>query len=108
MIAAKKQFLTLALWSVLASANAFAADSKEMEALKQLERDWSAATVRHDPPVVERLLADDYVGIDGRGITTTKADEIAEAKGPDPSLPPPVTRVTAEEMVDLTVRLYGD
>ena len=88
------------------SVDALTAPTNETETLKQLERDWSAATVRKDPSVVERLLANDYVGTDGRGILSTKADEIQEATAPDPAAPPPLTRVVAEEMTDLSVRIY--
>lgn len=110
MNSTQKQFMTRLAMLILAMTciDAFAAGASESEVLQQLERDWSAATVRHDPSVVERLLADDYVGIDGRGIIETKADEIEAATAPDPSAPAPLSRVLAEEMTDFTVRIYGD
>jgi ketosteroid isomerase-like protein len=110
MARTKKQSMTqlATLTFAFACIEVFAAGASESEALKQLERDWSAATVRHDPSVVERLLADDYVGIDGRGIVSTKADEIQEATAPDPTALAPPLRVLAEEMTDLAVRIYGD
>jgi ketosteroid isomerase-like protein len=64
--------------------------------------------VVHDPSVVERLLADDYVGVDGRGIFSNKADEIKEASAPDASAPPPLFTVTNESVTDFRVRVYGD
>jgi hypothetical protein len=33
-----------------------------------LERAWSAAYLKHDVPAIERLLAEEFVGIDGRGV----------------------------------------
>ena len=76
-------------------------------ALVNAEQEWSAAVLRHDPAVVSRLLADDYVGIDGRGIVSTKDDEVREA-APAPAGSAPDWTITGEEVVDLSVRLYGD
>jgi len=107
MDAKKTQFLTLiATLNLAFAAIAAAAPAKDIETLIQLERDWSAATVRKDPSVVERLLANDFVGTDGRGIMSTKADEIQEATAPDPAAPPPLQRVVAEEMTDFSVRIF--
>jgi RNA polymerase sigma factor (sigma-70 family) len=84
------------------------ADAKTEQQLMQLERDWSAAVYRHDTATVEKILADEFVGIDGRGIVTTKADEIEDARGPRPGAPPPPFTVVSEVVTDMTVRLYGD
>ena len=85
---------------------AWSADKNDSEVLKQLERDWSAATVRHDPSVVQRLIAEDYVGTDGRGIMSTKADEIDEAT--EHAGEPLATKVLSEEITDMTVRFFSD
>ena len=53
---------------------------KAEERVAQLERDWSAAFLRHDIATIDRILADDYVGTDGRGIVTNKAQELEEAR----------------------------
>ena len=100
-------FASTILIAICLPSIAWSAGQKDSEALKQSERDWSAATVQHDPSVVQRLLADDYVGTDGRGIMSTKADEIDEAREHPPEGPAPV-RVVAEEITDMTVRFYGD
>lgn len=76
--------------------------------LMQLERDWSDAYLRHDTTVVDRILADEYVGIDGRGIVTTKSDEIEEARGPKPGAPAAPFTVLGESVTDMKVRLYGN
>src|SRR5262245_47560243 len=68
--------------------------------LMQMERDWSAAYLKHDKTVVERILADDYVGIDGRGLVTNKADELRDVEGPDPKAPPPPFVVLDETVTD--------
>ena len=75
--------------------------------LMQLERVWSAAYLQHNTDLIERILADDYVGIDGRGMVTSKADEIADAMGPVPGAPPAVFTVLDDTVSDMNVRLYG-
>ena len=83
-------------------------DSEVEEKLMQLERDWSAAYVTHDTAVAERIMADDYVGIDGRGIITNKKQEIDDVRGPAPGSPPPAVLTLEESVVDMTVRVYGN
>jgi ketosteroid isomerase-like protein len=84
------------------------ADARTDQHLMQLERDWSAAVYRHDTATVDKILYDDFVGIDGRGIVTTRADEIEEARGPKPAAPPPPFTVVSEVVTDMKVRLYGE
>ena len=74
----------------------------------QLEKDWSAAYLAHDTATIDRILGKDYVGIDGRGIITSKAQEIEEARAHGPSDPPPPFVVLDEAVTDLNVRIYGD
>ena len=81
---------------------------KVEQELMQLERDWSAAYLKHDTTTVGRILAEEYVGIDGRGIITNKAQEIEEATASKPgdSVPPFV--VLDESVTDMKVRVYGN
>lgn len=81
---------------------------KAQQELMQLERDWSAAYLKHDTATVGRILADEYVGIDGRGIITNKAQEIEEAEAPKPGSPMPPFVVLDESVTDLKVRVYGN
>jgi ketosteroid isomerase-like protein len=76
--------------------------------LMQLERDWSAAYLKHDTATVDRILADEYVGIDGRGIITNKAQEIEEFEAPKPGDPEPPFIVLDESVTDMKVRVYGN
>ncbi len=76
--------------------------------LMQLELDFSAAYLKHDTAVIDRILADDYVGIDGRAIVANKAEEIAEARAPAPGTPVPDYFVADETISDMKVRAYGD
>jgi ketosteroid isomerase-like protein len=78
------------------------------EELMQLERDWSAAFLRHDTTTIARLLADDYVGTDGRAYLSDKARELEEARVPEPGEPLPGFVILEEKISDMSVRLYGD
>lgn len=80
---------------------------KDPQTLRQLERDWSAAFLEHDTATIDRILADEYVGIDGRRIVTNKAQEIEEASAPEPGNPPPPFVVLEESVTDMRVRSYG-
>lgn len=79
---------------------------KVEQELMQLERDWSAASLKHDPATIKRILADEYVGTDGRGIITNKSQEIAEAQAPKPGDPSPPFVVLDESVTDMKVRIY--
>lgn len=71
------------------------------------EREWSAAVLRHDAQAVARLLSDDYVGIDGRGMISSKVDEIQDA-APSGSHPGSDFIIESEEILDPRVRVYGE
>jgi ketosteroid isomerase-like protein len=79
------------------------ADATLEQALMQMERDWSAAYLSHDTAVIARILADDYLGTDGRGVMTDKAQEIEDARAADAN-----RKVLSEFIDDMKVRLYGD
>ena len=70
------------------------------------ERAWSEAFLRHDLPAISRLLGDDFVGIDGRGIVSDKAAELEEAKPPSPGATGPI--LLGEQLSDVRVLMYGD
>lgn len=96
---------------IAAKSHAAAGQSKDARAgreLMQLERDWSAAYLKHDTATIARILADDYVGIDGRGIIMTKSQEIDEAREPGPRDSPPPFVILDESVTDLKARVYGD
>ena len=70
------------------------------------ERAWSDAFLRHDLDRISRILADDFVGIDGRGVVTDKAAELEEAKEPKGNASEMV--LLGETLSDVRVRVYGD
>lgn len=77
--------------------------AKLEQELMQMERDWSAAFLSHDVSVVDRILADDFIGTDGRGIMTNKAQELEDARAETPN-----RKVLSEAIDDMKVRVYGD
>jgi ketosteroid isomerase-like protein len=94
---------TLVLAAVLLIPPVAAAESAT-DAIAKLEHEWSAAYLRHDARTVERILADDFVGIDGRGVVSDKIEEIASAKATAAG----DFELLAETFTDLRVRIYGD
>lgn len=70
------------------------------------ERAWSEAFLKHDLHALSRLLADDFVGIDGRGVVSDKAAELEEAKAPSAGSTQPA--LIGEQLSDIRVRIYGD
>ena len=97
----------VALGVVAVTATGRAAPGKTEKDLMQIERDWAAAALRNDAAAVERIVADDYVGIDGRGVVSSKADEIAETRPRPAGSPEPERVIVADEASDMNVRLYG-
>jgi ketosteroid isomerase-like protein len=76
--------------------------------LADLERAWSAAYLRHDVRAIDRILADEFVGIDGRGVISNKTDELAEAKTPEAGAAPSQFTILSETISDIRVRLYHE
>lgn len=69
--------------------------------IETLEMQWRQAQVDNNIPVMEHLLADDYVGISANGTIESKVQAIAQHKAG-------TVRITQLELDDLKVRLYGD
>jgi ketosteroid isomerase-like protein len=114
-----KQIILIGMLTVTIGLTALAQKSKQLsgqiggnarveQELMQMERDWSAAYLKHDTAVISRLLADDYVGIDGRAFVTNKAEEVEEAKVPAAGALPPERSVLDETISDMKVRVYGN
>lgn len=69
-----------------AGANSGAAQAQrpskaESEAyMRKAEEDWAALAVRRIPGLMERIIADDYVGVSSKGDVRDKAKQVALAK----------------------------
>ncbi|HXD34746.1 MAG TPA: nuclear transport factor 2 family protein [Pyrinomonadaceae bacterium] len=106
--------LIVLLLATCVAANAHAAGTRTMPAdnkveqkLMQLEKDWSAAYLKHDTATIEQILADEFVGIDGRGVMTDKAQELEDASAPKPGEPEPAFMILDDTITDMKVRVYG-
>src|SRR5437773_2588694 len=70
---------------LLIGRNAIALTGEEAKAqVIAQEKAWSDAVIHHDIAKVASLLADDFIGIDGRGFVTNKSAELKEAEPPAP------------------------
>jgi ketosteroid isomerase-like protein len=71
---------------------------KEIEAL---EMQWRQAQLNNDVAVMDRLLADDYIGISATGTIETKPEALALRRAG-------TLHITGLDLNDLKVRIYGD
>ncbi len=84
-------------WQVVSNAGHPLADST---VLLYLERDWNAAEMKRDAAWFERMLTNDYSGVDSRtGKAVTKAENIAGIK---------TNTVDSASLSGLDVRMQGD
>ena len=75
-------------------------DSAHKE-IEGLESDWRQAQLTNNLSLVDRLLADDYLGISANGTLETKADELSRRRNG-------ALKITQLELSDIKVRIYGD
>ena len=69
--------------------------------IKMSESQWAEVDVTRDATVIERILADDFVGVAPDGSPYTKPDEVRSANGPE-------RQYVSNHLVDIKVRFYGD
>jgi ketosteroid isomerase-like protein len=81
-------------------AGASAASGVE-KALIQMEKDWANAGITKDAATMERVIADDWVGVDYNGKTLSKAEAIADLKSG-------ASAAKSIELGQLKVRVYGN
>jgi len=55
--------------------------AEDEKAVAALDTQYQAAVARNDAVTMERILADDFILVTGRGNVFTKADLLAEARG---------------------------
>jgi len=70
------------------------------EILIQLEQDWSQADIKRDAAALNRILAEDWIGIDFEGTILNKAQALNGITSGSGSLQSTVLR-------DMKVRVYG-
>lgn len=69
--------------------------------IENLESQWRTALVQNDVATINRLLADDYLGINPNGTLETKADALALRRSGR-------EKISSIEPENIKVRVYGD
>src|ERR1700721_3965088 len=69
--------------------------------VENLESQWRTAVIQNDVTTVNRLLADDYLGINPNGTLETKADALALRRAG-------TTKISSIDPINMKVRVYGD
>jgi len=82
------------------SGRASAQQDKVQQGLVQIEKDWCSALVKKDAAALGRILADDYAGVNSRGVSSDKAGDLADLKAPN--------SLTSCVDDSVKVRVYGD
>jgi len=97
-----KRLLVLVLFLVpLTHAQLKDKHSADRSYIAQAESDWAEMTVTNDASVLERILADDFVGVATEGGKHySKADAIAETKTP--------TDYVSNHLSEVKIRFYGN
>lgn len=90
-----------AILAALFCAGALASSEDDARTVAALDTAYQAAVQRHDVATMDRILADDFVLVTGKGTAFTKADLLAEARSPD-------TQYEKQEDSQQTVRVWGD
>jgi len=75
--------------------------SSHEEQVLQLEKGYCTAFIKRDAAWLDKYLADDYMGVDSRGRSESKAEALASLKDPQ-------SAYTSCTEKDLKVRVYGD
>jgi ketosteroid isomerase-like protein len=92
--------LTLVL-ACATPASAFPHHENAHKEIEGLELDWRQAQLSNNISEVDRLLADDYLGISANGTLETKADELTRRRSGS-------LHITQLDLSDIKVRIYGD
>ena len=99
--AAAVEFLAMAMLAAPPAARGSAAEDEKKVAA--LDTEYQAAVAKNDASTMDRILADDFVLVTGRGKAFTKADLLADARGGKS-----VYERQEEEAGSQKVRVWGD
>ena len=69
--------------------------------IENLESQWRTALMQNDVATINRLLADDYLGINPNGTLETKADALALRRSG-------TVKISSIDPSNLKIRVYGD
>ena len=95
-----KRVVIVLAFIVAASALAWAQGGNVEQSIKALTEQGRQATLKGDVATVDKLLADDFIGIDPAGGTSTKAQVLELFKSGK-------VKYEAIEISDMKVRVYG-
>ena len=76
-------------------------DDRLHREIESLEAQWRTAVLQNDVATVNRLLADDYLGINPNGTLETKADALALRRAG-------TMKISSIDPINIKVRVYGD
>jgi ketosteroid isomerase-like protein len=93
--------LVLAIGAMAAAGLASAASADDRAAVAALDTEYQAAVKRNDAATMDRILADDFVLVTGKGKTYTKADLLRAARDKTETY-------EHQEDTKRTVRVWGD
>ncbi len=96
-----KRLMIVLAFIVAASALALGQAGKVEQSIKALTEQLRQANLKGDVATFDKLLADDHIGINIRGVTRTKAQVLENFKSGK-------VKFDAIETSDMKVRVYGD
>jgi ketosteroid isomerase-like protein len=76
-------------------------DDRLHREIENLESQWRTALIQNDVATINRLLADDYLGINPNGTLETKADALAQGRSG-------TVKISSIDPISMKVRVYGD
>ena len=93
--------LAVGLLSAVTALPASAGVAEDEKAVAALDTQYQAAVAKNDAAVMDRILADDFILVTGKGKVFTKADLLSEARGGK-------TVYERQDDIEQKVRVYGD
>jgi ketosteroid isomerase-like protein len=93
--------LVVSAWGSLPAHAFFPHHDNLHKEIDGLEMEWRQAQLSNNLAVIDRLLADDYLGISAVGTLETKADVLAEHRAGK-------LKITQLYLSDVKIRIYGD
>ncbi len=96
-------FLGFGVLAVLEPAAVLAGVADDEKAVAALDTQYQAAVAKNDAATMDRILADDFVLVTGRGKSFTKADLLEDARGGKT-----IYEHQEEESGSQKVRVWGD
>lgn len=76
-------------------------EDRQHKEIESLEAEWRGALVRNDDSTLNRLLADDYLGVNPDGTLETKADALALRRSG-------ALKITRIDPDNIKIHVYGD